>query len=268
MMFRSVHSPHLVTTSTLVQEAAVSCGVSLFRKITKLISSLFILLGALFSFEAWAQVWIGADRLRLATYKWAPYQTHQNQNMNGFALNRVQCALGQMGQPYQLTMTQWSDAQLHVHSGQQHGFFVSPKTKEHDSYATLSAPITQGKLRWYVGPGVEPKLDDLSKLNLKFSAEFGSSTWFWLKSNGYHVVKQPRDAEVLLTLLKQREIDVALEDELVFYTEISQASLPSNYFYSRVFETKLMGVYLSNCFLDKYSDFLTVFNTALAKCEG
>lgn len=267
-MFRSVHSPHLVTTSILVQEAAVSCGVSLFRKITKLVSSLFILLGALFSFEAWAQVWIGPDRLLLATHKWAPYQTHQNQNMDGFALNRVKCALGEMGQPYQLTMTEWSDAQLHVHSGQQHGFFVSPKTREHDSYATLSAPITEQKLRWYFGPGVEPKLDDLSKLNLKFSAEFGSSTWFWLKRNGYNVVKQPRDAKVLLRLLKQREIDVALEDERVFHTEISQASLPSDYFYSQVFETKPMGVYFSNRFLDKYSGFLTAFNAALAKCEG
>ena len=172
-----------------------------------------------------------------------------------------------MGQPYQLTMTTWSDAQLRVHSGSQHGFFVATQTSERDEYATLSAPIAKQTLNWYFGPGVEPKVDELSKLNLNFSAKFGSNKWFWLKRNGFNVVKQPRDAKVLLRLLKQREIDVVLEDELVFKRELEHASLPLDYFNSTNLDTKDMGVYFSNRFLKTYSGFLDSFNSAISKCK-
>ncbi|MDA0149656.1 transporter substrate-binding domain-containing protein [Vibrio sp. LaRot3] len=233
-----------------------------------LVPLVLLTISALHSIHVSATTLQGPDRLLLTTHKWPPYQTHQNNQMQGFALEKVKCALGEMGQPYKLTMTDWSEAQLHVHSGAQHGFFVSPQSDEHDSYATLSNPIAEQNLRWYFGTGVTPNLDELAKLNLKFSSEFGSASWFWLKRNGYNVVKQPRDAKVLLSLLKQREIDVALEDELVFRNELSAASLPLDYFQSQVFATKPMGVYFSHRFLSKYSGFLSAFNYALTKCEG
>ncbi|MBW3696945.1 transporter substrate-binding domain-containing protein [Vibrio sp. T187] len=225
------------------------------------------LLTASWSFSASAELQIGPSRLLLTTQDWPPYQSYENAQMQGIALDKVKCALGKMGQPYQLTMTSWSDAQLRVHSGSQHGFFVATQTAERDEYATLSAPIAQQTLSWYFGPGVEPKIDELSKLNLNFSAKFGSNKWFWLKRNGFNVVKQPRDAKVLLKLLKQREIDIVLEDELVFQTEIKKASLPSDYFNSTVLDTKDMGVYFSNRFLNTYSGFLESFNSAISKCE-
>ncbi|MGY3569809.1 transporter substrate-binding domain-containing protein [Vibrio sp. SCSIO 43135] len=211
---------------------------------------------------------VGPARLQLTTQNWAPYQEYTGGQMHGIALDKVKCALGKMGQPYQITMTSWSDAQLRVHSGSQHGFFVATQTTERDEYATLSDPIAQQKLSWYFGPGVEPKIDELSKVNLKFSAKFGSNKWFWLKRNGFNVVKQPRDAKVLLRLLKQREIDIALEDELVFKTELQQALLPADFFRSELLDTKEMGVYFSKRFLNQYSGFLESFNAAVAQCKG
>jgi len=228
---------------------------------------LLIIMGLLNSAQAFAQTSIGPARLLLTTQEWAPYQEYKHGQMQGLALDKVKCVLGKMGQPYQLTMTSWSDAQLRVHSGAQHGFFVATQTDERDEYATLSAPIAEQKLMWYFGPGVEPKIDELSKLNLKFSAKFGSNKWFWLKRNGYNVVKQPRDAKVLLKLLKQREIDIALEDDLVFKSELDEAGLPNDFFQYQVLETKPMGVYFSNRFLNKYSGFLSAFNAAVSKCE-
>ncbi|QJY36090.1 transporter substrate-binding domain-containing protein [Vibrio europaeus] len=228
---------------------------------------LMIMMGLLSSTHAFAQTSIGPARLLLTTQEWAPYQEYKHGQMQGIALDKVKCILGKMGQPYQLTMTSWSDAQLRVHSGAQHGFFVATQTDERDEYATLSEPIAEQKLMWYFGPGVEPKIDELSKLNLKFSAKFGSNKWFWLKRNGYNVVKQPRDAKVLLKLLKQREIDIALEDDLVFKSELDEAGLPSDFFQYQVLETKPMGVYFSNRFLTKYSGFLSAFNAAVFKCE-
>lgn len=239
----------------------------LTRASTIRLSLVTLLISTFWSMSASAQVKIGPSRLMLTTQDWPPYQTYENTSMQGIALDKVKCALGMMGQPYQLTMTTWSDAQLRVHSGSQHGFFVATKTSERDEYATLSAPIAKQTLNWYFGPGVEPKVDELSKLNLNFSAKFGSNKWFWLKRNGFNVVKQPRDAKVLLRLLKQREIDVVLEDELVFKRELNKASLPLDYFNSTNLDTKDMGVYFSNRFLKTYSGFLDSFNSAISKCK-
>ncbi|WP_239424332.1 transporter substrate-binding domain-containing protein [Vibrio galatheae] len=228
---------------------------------------LLTLIGLFSNASLAAQASIGPGRLLLTTQEWPPYQEYKNGEMLGIALDKVKCALSKMGQPYQLTMTSWSDAQLRVHSGAQHGFFVATQTDERDEYATLSAAIAEQNLMWYFGPGVEPKIDELSKLNLKFSAKFGSNKWFWLKRNGYNVVKQPRDAKVLLKLLKQREIDIALEDDLVFQSELDEAGLPKDYFQSQLLESEPMGVYFSDRFLTKYSGFLSAFNAAVSKCE-
>lgn len=237
------------------------------RMIPSLTFCLLLLISLKFSADVYAQPTFGPSRLLLTTQDWPPYQEYKHGQMQGVALDKVKCALGKMGQPYQLTMTAWSDAQLRVHSGAQHAFFVATQTAERDDYATLSAPIAQQELVWYFGPGVEPKINELSKLNLKFSAKFGSNKWFWLKRNGFNVVKQPRDAKVLLKLLKQREIDIALEDKLVFGRELETAELPSDFFQSKAHETKPMGVYFSNRFLNKYSGFLSAFNAAVSKCE-
>ena len=187
--------------------------------------------------------------------------------MTGIAINLIKCTLSNMGQPYQITMTSWSDAQLRVQSGQPHGFFIATQTAERDQYATLSNTITEQKLRWYFAQGVKPNLDSISKINLQFSAKFGSNKWFWLKRNGFNVVKQPRDAKVLLKLLKQREIDVVLEDENIFSSQLKEAALPSDYFQTVALESRPMGIYFSNRFLAQYSGFLDAFNAALKVCR-
>ncbi|WP_390902872.1 type 2 periplasmic-binding domain-containing protein [Vibrio qingdaonensis] len=211
---------------------------------------------------------IGPSRLMLTTQDWAPYQFHQNTEMKGLAIDTVKCALGSISQPYQLTMTNWSEAQLRVQSGAQHGFFLASESQERNEYATLSAPIAKQTINWYFGSGVKPTINELSKLNLKFSAKFGSNKWFWLKRHGFNVIKQPRDATVLLTLLKRREIDIVLEDQRVFDNALESAGLAKDYFRSKHMETKQMGVYFSNQFLNEYSGFLDSFNSAVKKCKG
>ncbi len=232
-----------------------------------LIQGLLVGFSTLWSITLAAQPNVGPARLLLTTQDWPPYQEYKEDKMQGLALDKVKCALGKMGQPYQITMTDWADAQLRVQNGTYHGFFSASQTKERDEFAQLSTAIAQQKLNWYFGSGVPTSLDELSKLNLKFTAKFGSSKWFWLKRNGYNVVKQPRDAKVLLRLLKQREIDVVLEDELVFRGALTAASLPADYFKHQEIAIKNMGVYFSHQFLKQYSGFLASFNAAIAKCE-
>ncbi len=54
------------------------------------------------------------ERLQLATQQWPPYQTLNDGKMGGIAVERVQCSLRKMGQPYQLHMMRWDKAQLLV----------------------------------------------------------------------------------------------------------------------------------------------------------
>ncbi|MYM58438.1 transporter substrate-binding domain-containing protein [Vibrio sp. OCN044] len=239
--------------------------ITIMKYFTFVILSFFCIMNIA---SVYAQPVFGPARLQLTTQNWPPYQDYVDEEMRGLAIDKVKCALNKMGQPYQITMTAWSDAQLRVQSGLQHGFFVATQTAERDEYATLSTAIAQQELRWYFGPGVKPNINELTKVNLNFSAKFGSSKWFWLKRNGFRVVKQPRDAKILLKLLKQREIDVALEDEKVFQRELENAALPANFFQSKLKDSKPMGVYFSNHFLKKYTGFLPAFNSAILKCEG
>ncbi|MDO6524584.1 transporter substrate-binding domain-containing protein [Motilimonas sp. 1_MG-2023] len=214
---------------------------------------------------AWAAT--GPSRLMLTTQDWPPYQVYQDGEMRGTALNKVKCALGKLGQPYQLTMTSWQKAQLAVQSAKQDGFFVAAQTQERDEYATLSTPIAQQRISWYFATGVKPLPSSLIKLDLRVSAKFGSNKWFELKRGGYNVVKKPRDAKTLLKLLKNREIDAILEDELVFKHTLKDAGLKADYFQSELVETLSMGVYFSNHFIKQYPDFLGHFNAAVSSCE-
>lgn len=237
---------------------------SSYAVLFRITASLFIFLSVLHSFEVWAKKLVGPDKLLLTTHNLAPYQ---NIDMTGFMVNRIKCTLGEMRQPYQITMTTWPKAQVLVRSGLHHGFFASPPSKEHDSYATLSKPLGTQNLRWYFRPGVNTKPDELSKLRLNFSALFGSSAWFWLKRNKYNIVKRPQDTQTLFSMLKTKEIDVALEDELVFNIEAT-TTLPRERFHSKVFKTNPLGVYFSNQFLKKHPGFLIAFNAALSKCKN
>ena len=70
----------------------------------------------------------GVDRVKLATQLWPPYQTLDDGVMGGVVLERVQCTLRRMQQPYELNMMRWDSAQLLVESGKMDGFFaLSPK---------------------------------------------------------------------------------------------------------------------------------------------
>ncbi len=209
----------------------------------------------------------GPSRLLLTTQLWPPYQTHTDGQIDGLATLKAKCALGKMNQPYQITMTGWDRAQLLVQSGKQHGFFVATQNTNRDEYASLSVPLGHLKSSWYFAPGISPNISELSKLSLKVSAKFGSNKWFQLKRQGFNVVKKPRNTKALLKLLKDREINAVLEDELVFRNELHKAGLPNDYFKSQLLETKPMGVYFLKSFLAKYPGFLDQFNNAAQLCE-
>ena len=104
--------------------------IAIMKYFTFVILSFFCIMNIA---SVYAQPVFGPARLQLTTQNWPPYQDYVDEEMRGLAIDKVKCALNKMGQPYQITMTAWSDAQLRVQSGLQHGFFVATQTAERET---------------------------------------------------------------------------------------------------------------------------------------
>ncbi len=220
------------------------------------------------SLMAFSELVVGAERLQLATQLWPPYQTYDQGKMGGIAVERVQCALQRMQQPYRFTMTSWDKAQLLVESNRMDGFFTGSNNATRNKYAVFSTPVIHEQLTWFISPDVKlnPE-DESSKYQARFGAKFNSSKWLYLKKNGYNVVKKPRDADVLLDMLWQGDLDVVLEYNRVFEYAIKKKGIPANYFRKEYRSKKDLGVHFSRQFLKQNPAFLTTFNSALNRCK-
>lgn len=207
------------------------------------------------------------ERLKLATQEWPPYQTLSNGKMGGVALERVQCVLRLMGQPYELRMMRWDKAQLLVETNVMDGFFSGSANSSRSKYSVPSDPVISEALSWFITPSAALSLEDeSSKYQARYGAKFNTSKWLFLKKNGYNVVKKPRDADALLQMLWQREIDVALEYELVFEHSMKKLGVPIDYFRKIPLRKQDLSVHFSKKFLKLNPNFLPVFNRSLARC--
>lgn len=207
------------------------------------------------------------DRLYLATQDWPPYQTVKQGQIGGVAVERVQCALRRMGQPYEIKMMRWDKAQLLVEANKMHGYFSGSKSPSRALYSDPSDPLISEELSWFVSPGVSLDLDDESaKYKARYSAKFNTNKWLNLKEQGYNVVKKPRDADSLLQMLWQGDIDVALEYRLVFEHSMKSKKIPLDYFRRVAYGTQDLMVHFSKDFTRKNPVFLGNFNKALKQC--
>lgn len=207
------------------------------------------------------------ERLKLATQHWPPYQTLEDGKMGGVALERVQCTLRRMGQPYELHMMRWDKAQLLVETNKMHGFFAGSKNSARSRYAQASDPVISEALSWFVTPGVKLDMDaEVAKYQARYGAKFNTSKWLFLKKNGYNVVKKPRDADALLQMLWQGDVDVALEYELVFEHSMKTLGIPTDYFRRVPYRRQDLSVHFSKDFLKQNPSFLNGFNRALGRC--
>lgn len=209
------------------------------------------------------------ERLQLATQNWPPYQTLYDGKMSGLAVQRVQCTLRNMGQPYQLHMMRWEKAQLLVETNKMDGFFAGADSAPRAKYAVSSDPLISVQLSWFIAPGVEVDLQRQSaKFEARYGAKFNTSKWLYLKKNGYNVVKKPRDADALLQMLLNRQIDVALEYKQVFEHSMDNLGVLHTYFNRVELNKKGIRAHFSKAFIKINPNFLTVFNKSLATCKG
>ncbi|GGB82394.1 hypothetical protein GCM10011352_05270 [Marinobacterium zhoushanense] len=211
---------------------------------------------------------LAVERIKLATQDWPPYQTVEDGQMAGVAVERVQCALRRMGQPYELHMMRWDKAQLLVETNEMQGFFSGSTNSARARYAEASVPVITLALSWFVAPGVNLNLaEESAKYQARYGAKFNTSKWLFLKKNGYNVVKKPRDSDVLAQMLWQGDVDVALEYEKVFEHSMKKLGIPAGYFRRIPYERKDQNVHFSKEFLKQNPSFLGAFNQALGNCK-
>ena len=85
--------------------------------------------------------------IRLATQDLPPYQMivfdedSNTPELQGLAVDQVTCALDKMQINYEITLTDWSAAQLGTQTDVYDGFFVGSANGARAKYSTPSAPI-------------------------------------------------------------------------------------------------------------------------------
>lgn len=209
------------------------------------------------------------DPIRLATQNLPPYHMLVDGQIKGVAFDRVTCALDRMGQPHEIILMDWSRAQLLTQNGEVEGFFAGSPNKARAVYATPSDPVITEDLAWFMLPGrtIDPT-DEADKVSARYSAKFATSKWLKLKRDGYNVIKKPRDAAALLSMLRKGDIDVALEYELIFQYFMTQDGMTESDLIKIPSKPQSNMVHFSNRFLAANPLFLGQFNSFLAVCKA
>jgi len=234
--------------------------------VQRCLSAALLVVGLAFPIDSQAQ---SIQILRLATQDLPPYQVIEGNDMTGIAVNRVKCALDTMGVAYEFVMTKWDDAQLGTRTGKFDGFFVGSTNSERAKYSVPSGPVVSEVLAWYLplNSTIDPNNSE-DAMRARYSAKFATSKWRNLHRNGYNVVMRPRDAESLLTMLDEGQIDAALEYELIFSEVLAKKGMTESDFKKIPFgnDRQNMGVHFSKTYLDANPTFLERFNARLKRC--
>lgn len=234
--------------------------------VQRCLSAALVLLGWWIPIASQSQ---STQMLRLATQDLPPYQVIVGDDMTGIAVDRVKCALDTMSVPYEFTMTKWDDAQLGTRTGQFDGFFVGSSNSERAQYSVPSGPVVSEGLAWYLplNSTIDPT-DPADAMRARYSAKFATSKWRNLHRKGYNVVMRPRDAESLLNMLMNGQIDAALEYEMIFSEVMARKGLTEKDFKKIPFGTarQTMGVHFSKTYIDANPTFMERFNARLKIC--
>lgn len=206
-------------------------------------------------------------RLTLSTYEFSPYVYIQDGQVYGDSIEKIKCTLAQLNKPYKITVRNWFSGYLRLINEKQDGFFIVQESSDLSPYGEISSPMTNQTLTWFYGKDKNYKINHTTKSQLKFAAVYGSQEWFELKRNGYNLIKKPRNIQDLISLLKNKEANVVVADEIAFKSAVKASGEFEDYFNSTLFKKIKLGVYFSNEFLTKEPDFLPDFNIALGACR-
>ncbi len=206
------------------------------------------------------------ERIRLATQSWPPFQMVEEGQLKGQAIERVQCALREMGQPYELHLMRWDRAQLLVETNQFNGFFSGSPNSSRARYAVPSAPVISVPLSWYLAPNVELDVtSEEAKDQARYGAKFNTSKWLFLAKNGYNVVKNHRMQKhcygCCVTVIWTWRWNMKTSSNWPWKIRV----YPQR-FKKIPYKVRDLSVHFSKTFLHQRPNFLNAFNAALVQC--
>ena len=205
--------------------------------------------------------------LLLSTQEWPPYQTYNNNILDGIAVRVVECVLGKMNQPYKITVYPWKRAQFMVENEEYHGFFSASKNDTRDQYSVQSGAIAEQKWNWYTLKNslLNPR-DTSFKKKVSVSSRIGSSMYKWLEKNEYNIKAKPKNTERLFKLLINKRVGAVLASELVAKEVIVKLNL-SDSLKTVLNRNKPLGLYFSKAYLANNPEFLEQFNGLIKECR-
>lgn len=164
--------------------------------------------------------------LRLETSLAPPYQTVEDGNLKGYAVDTVKCVLDKIGVQYQFKIVPPKRAELDLVMGRSSGFFSSIDQPNINKYAKLSAPIVLDKWYWFSLSSISRKTHDALNKS-KIGVLRGSSQETWLLRNNMPIYQSVNNSDSLLKLLQRRRIDLFLADESVV-RELNKSDISLN----------------------------------------
>jgi len=209
--------------------------------------------------------------VKLGTKKeWPPYHIDTLSGADGIAVRTVACIMARINQPFTIHKRPWKRVQFETKVNHLDGFFSASQNEVRDNYATLSDVFLPQKRVFYAKVNaVNLPLEQFTLEYIhskKIAARAGSNALHSLNRGKYNVVATPKTQMALVKMLEEQRVDVILENSLVFEKTILELGKEKTDYYAVVKETKNMGVYFSNRFLQRNKSFLAKFNDNIQPC--
>lgn len=203
----------------------------------------------------------------LATHDVYPHHYVERGEIKGQVIRQLQCAFNRMETPYRAEFGGWVNDELNLRTGKIDGIFAVAINDTRKAYGELSKTIATKNLYWYFsGTKLDVTQDNPLYQRYRVAAEFGSDEWFMIKRQKYNVRMKPKNAEALVKMLVNHEVDAILIDERVFEYQKSKANVGNLTFTRTPYQKIDLGVLFSSAFLQKNPRFLTSFNQAVSNC--
>ena len=199
---------------------------------------------------------VAESTVKLATHDVYPHHYVENGEIKGMVIRQLQCAFNRMETPYRAEFGGWVDDELSLRTGKIDGIFAVSINDTRRAYGELSTPLATKNLYWYFS-GTKLDVDKSNPLYRRYrvAAEFGSDEWFMIKRQRYNVRMKPKNADALVKMLINHEVDAILIDERVFEYQKNKANVGNLTFTRTRYKEIELGVLFSSAFLQQNLDF-------------
>ena len=205
--------------------------------------------------------------VKLATHDVYPHHYIENGEIKGLVIRQLQCAFNRMETPYRAEFGGWVDDELNLRTGKIDGIFAVSINDTRQTYGELSTPLAKRKLFWYFsGTKLDVGMSNPLYRRYRVAAEFGSDEWFMIKRQKYNVRMKPKNAQSLVKMLINHEVDAILIDERVFEYQKNKANVGNLTFTRTPYQEIELGILFSSAFLQQNPRFLSTFNQAASNC--